>query len=445
MRARSLLVGVVLALAVPAATAHAGAPVDLSGRTGGSPALAADPSSGRTLALWGRPGPDGFGNVSLSLSARVLSAGGRPIDTPRQIAVGLKPALFVPGTVAVAAADPRRGRFLVAYAAHRPGMARAPCPVIPAAGPPLPAGPIVCAITDTEIFVRLLDRRGRPLGPERQVSSVGPAERADTAGTAPVIAFDERSGSYLIVYAGTVDSAGDRAALYARRLSGAGVPEGEAVPLGPQPGAVAQSPYTRLAGDPRGGFLLAYLWGQSATDRALLTQRLGADGRPTTTTQTLPTPGGAGAGSVEMAFDRRKRRALVITSTSAPGSSGFQAQQLRADGQPATPPVRLPDGGGNGPVLAAAHPRAAGWVYTFARSARRLARRVYVQRASAGGRTIGRRRLVTPAGARASEPQLATTSRGGVVVAWSEEAINCRGSACTGTQRLRTYARVVTP
>ena len=137
--------------------------------------------------------------------------------------------------------------------------------------------------------------------------------------------------------------------------------------------------------------------------------------------------------------------ALLVSSTSAPGSSGYQAQQLRASGAPATALVTLNFPDSNGAVLVASDPRRGGWSYGFGATAPRLVSRVYVQRANAAGRPLATPRLVTAPDARALEPRLSATPGGTLIVAWSQQPINCAASACTIGAPDTVMARLIRP
>lgn len=456
LRARvSLLSAGLAALALLVAAPWAASATGVAIGEGGGASLATDPSSGRTLAITGKVVPDGDGFVSGDLYSRVLSERGRPLGSARRIGGGQKPNLIFAsgGQATTTAVDSRRHRHLVAWEAHKPGMGRSPCPPPPPQPPPAPGTPFIppfpnqpaCVIKDTEIFVRLLDRSGRPLGGELKVSDIGPPDRGELFASAPVVAYDERADSYLLVYAAAVTADDTKGALFVQRIKPNGFPDGPATRLAGQPELVSTGPLTRLAADPKGGFLLAYTWGADFTSRGIYAQRLNAAGQLAGPTRLLAAPAGRGAGTIELAFDRRSRRALLISSTSAPGSSGFQAQQLLASGRPATAPVKLPNGGGNGPVIAAAGPRRGSWTYAFTRRAERLANHVFVQRATAGGRPLGRARRVTSVDARALGPQISALSRGRLLVGWGQEGVSCRGRSCTSTGAMTARVRVIRP
>ena len=440
----SVLVVVASLTLVPGALAAG--EVDVSVGEGGAVSVGSDPSSGRSLVVWGQGVPDGHGYVSLDLHSRVIDEDGSPAGPPRRIGGGAKPSMLFGGggQMAAIAADSRRQRHLVAWAAHKPGMGRTPCSPAPPVNPLFGEQP-ACAQADTEIFIRLLDRHGRPLGNELKVSNVGPPDSGEFFAASPTLAYDERSDSYLLIYTGALTTDQNQGALFVQRIKPNGYPDGPAAALRVQPQRSSHGPATRLAADPRGGFLLVYSWGATSTSRGLFAQRLTAAGKLTGTRSSLPTAAGGGAGSVELAFDRRRRRALLVSSTSAPGSSGYQAQQLRASGAPATAPVTLNLPDSNGAVLVASDPRRGGWSYGFGDTAPRLVSRVYVQRANAAGRPLATPRLVTAPDARALEPRLSATPGGTLIVAWSQQPINCAASACTIGAPDTIMARLIRP
>ena len=440
----SVLVVVAGLTAVPCALAAG--EVDVSVGEGGAVSVGSDPRSGRSLVVWGEAVPDGDGYVALDLHSRVIDEDGSAVGASRRIGGGAIPSMLFGGggQMTAIAADSRRQRQLVAWAAHKPGMGRTPCTPAPPVNPLFGDQP-ACARVDTEIFIRLLDRAGRPLGSELQVSDVGPPDRGEFAATSPTLAYDERLDTYLLVYTAALSTDEHQGALFVQRIKPSGYPDGPAAILKVLPQQSSYGPATRLAADPRGGHLLVYSWGASDTTRGLFAQHLSATGEPAGARWSLPTAAGGGAGSFELAFDRRRRRALLVSSTSAPGSSGFQAQQLRASGAPATPPVTLRFGGGNGSVLVASDPKRGGWSYGFVRAAPRLVSRVYVQRADAAGRPRGTPRLVTSPDARALEPRLSATPGGTLLVGWSQQPLNCSAEACTAGAPDTVMARLIRP
>jgi hypothetical protein len=431
---RSLILPLALALiawGVPAATAAPEA--ELFAGDGGAVSLDLDPATGQTLAVWGRGVPDGHGFVSLDMYARMVGEDGRPRAAARRIGGGGKPSLLFGGggQMTAMATDSRRHRRLVAWAAHKPGMGRSPCATTLTPAQLALFGEPACERADTEIFARLLDRNGRPLGNELQVSDIGPRDRGEFASAAPALAFDGQADSYLLVYAAAVTGDDTRGALFAQRIKRSGYLDGAPTRLALQPQAVSFAPVSRLVADPRGGYLLVYAWGEQ-TSQGLFAQRLTASGALAGGPVALAPADGTGVGSFELAFDGLRRRALLVSSTGAPGSSGFSAEQLKASGVPATSPVPVPAGDGNGNIRVAPDTRAGGWTYAFVRDGPRLVSRVYVQRASASGRPLGRAIAVTGEDDRASEPSLAATGRGTVVVGWADEPVTCQANACTG-------------
>ena len=108
----------------------------------------------------------------------------------------------------------------------------------------------------------MLDRTGRAVGPERQVSSTGPPASGLFRAGAATVAYDARSDSYLVTFAALVTGDSEDAALVAQRLRPDGSPLGEARTLALQPEPLAKRPNATLVADPRGGYLLVYIWGQ---------------------------------------------------------------------------------------------------------------------------------------------------------------------------------------
>lgn len=430
-----------LALAAPVATA---APEIIVGESQGILMnVAADPDSGRSLAITGRAMTDPHGYISFDLFASAIGSRGRADGAARSIGDGMKPDMAFNGGAQVSvAADSRRGRRLVAWSAHKDGMGQTACQ---SPAPSLTfSWDLPCAQLDTEIFVRVLDRAGRPIGPQRQVTSIGPRASGQFGSSSASVAYDARADTFLLVFAARVTGVDAQAAIVAQRLRPDGEPIGGPRPLALQPAPVSIAPVSRLAADPRGGYLLAYTWGETFRDRRLYTRRLTPAGRTAGPTTALTT---RGAGSVELAFDRRRRRALVVYSNAVPGAkSGFRARLLTAGGRPLAATADLPYRMGTGPVIVASNPDRGGWAYGFVREGDGLAREVLVQRASSTGRPTAAARLVSQPGHRAFEPAITAIPGGTLLVAWSEQPIRCdAGGGCIGGGGDSIHARLIRP
>lgn len=194
----ALLLAVVVCAGSPSPRALAATEVVIA--NGGFMDVAIDPGSGRGVAISSDLAPGSRpGNMTMRLYASALDATGRPSGAANLFGDGFSPDFMGPHLIAMAT-DVRRGRYLVAYTATKPGMGSSPCEPLPTP----PPGAIVfptdpqrqCAIVDQEIFVRVLDRAGRAVGPERQITSVGaPASGLFRSG-APNVSYDARSDSY---------------------------------------------------------------------------------------------------------------------------------------------------------------------------------------------------------------------------------------------------------
>ena len=149
---------------------------------------------------------------------------------------------------------------------------------------------------------------------------------------------------------------------------------------------------------------------------------------------------------MELAFDGRRRRALVVYTPATPGGEdGVRARLLTAGGRALARPVDLPYRLGNGPVIVASDPRRGGWAYAFVREGKGLVTRVHLQRANADGQPAGSVQLVSQADHRAYRPTVTPVPGGALLVSWGEDQIVCHssGSCTTGTTSVR--ARRIRP
>ena len=445
LRRNALVMPIALALSLGAAAPAAiAAPEVLIADEGAAMSVATDPGSGRSIVISGRAARGSRDHPALELVATALDRGGRPSAAGSQIGEGMTPDMtFVGGPQVSVAVDVRRGRHLVAWSAHREGMGRTPCAAPPT--PPWLTSPDdpPCAIVDREIHVRLVDRLGRPVGPQRQVTSIGPPASGEFSSAGAVVAYDARADTFLLVFAGRVSGDGARAALFSQRLRHDGRPLGDARRLALRRETLSVAPLAQLAADPRGGHLLVYTWGATAAQRRLYARRLTSDGRPAGRTTALTA---AGAGSVQLAFDRRRRRALAVYSPAAPGAEqGVRARLLTTGGRPLAGPVDLPYRLGTGPVAVASDSQSGGWIYAFVRQRDRLVRQLLVQRARPTGRPAGTARLVSQPDHRASEPAVAAAPGGTLLAAWSETEIACDSGGGCRTGAASVHARLIRP
>jgi hypothetical protein len=389
----AFLVAMSAAVMVPASLAST---VTLSQRSGAGAQLISDDRTGRTLAVWFRGSEGSQGDTGADVVARLVGRTGRPIGGETSIGTGaITDLAYNGGSQLAVALDTRRHHFLVAWSAHKPGMARVPCPPHPHP----PGFPVMaCSILDREVFVRLLDRRGRPIGPERRVTTTGPDDRADTSAVVPSAAYDRRHDTFLLAYAGTTASLESTGALHARRLRPDGRPRGGARRLALRPSPESVAPLVRVIDRPRGGYLLAFTWGPDFNERHLYLRPLTSTARPTGSTTRLTRAGGPGAGGVQLVSDTRGRRALVLWFGARAGArSGLRARAVRLNGRPAAGAVALPYRLGSGPVAAAAAARGRGWLYTVSQERRDGPHRLVAQRATSAGRPSGAIRTIAPA------------------------------------------------
>ena len=408
-------------LGLPAAAGAA--PRTLSG-DGAAPQLVADAVTGRTLAVWFRTSTDHGGAVASDVVTRLVDRSGRPVAPERTIATGALPEIgYNGGSQFSVALDRRRHRWLVAWSGHQPEMGRASCPSM--GGPFDFSSGDSCAVRHREIIVRVLDRRGRPIGGERRVTATGAADDPHASAVVPSAAYDARNDAFMVAYAHTTDLANSRGVLLARRLRPDGTPLGgqRLLALRPQPDSL--NPLVRLAARPGGGFLVGFTWGEGFNDRHLFLRRLSPGGRPTGPTRRLTPADGPGAGGVDLVVAAAGKRALVRWSMARPGArSGMRARVVALDGTPVASTVALPYTVGVGPIAAAPEAGGRGWLYVFARE-RDKQREMLVQSATRAGRPTGpSRRISAEDEHRPQEPAVAPAGTGRFLTAWTEYRLN---------------------
>lgn len=433
----------VAVLFVAVACAAVAAPVALAAREvviadhqGPFVNAATDPDTGRSVAIMGSAVPDGVGASSLELFASAVDRRGHSSGPAVRIGGGMKIGLTIdPSGFVNFATDSRRGRQLAAWAAYKPGMGLTAC--VPTFGTGSP-----CLKTDTEIFVRLLSRTGRTIGVERQVTSIGPPARGDIPSSDPRLAYDAKSDSYLLVFTSRVTGDDIHGALFAQRLRSDGTPLSAPRLLALQPQPLSVDPQARLVADARGGYLLAYTWGDSFAGRRLYTRRLTAKGRPVGPTASVADDA---VGGLELAMDAR-RRALVVYSPAAPGEEGgVRARLLSAGGRPLARAVALPYRLGRGLAVVTADPSRDGWVYGFVREGKGIFSSVLVQRATSTGRPAGAARQVSQPDRSAFQPRITAVRGGAIVAVWAEDHLVCQGDTCTSDGVVSARMRSIRP
>jgi hypothetical protein len=440
-------------LAMLAAVGAAPAAADVVLPDAGFADLAIDPGSGRSVAISSDTAPGSVaGNMTMRLFATALAADGRPIGPARVFAPVWSPDLMGPHLVSVAT-DTRRGRHLVAYTASQPGMGISPCRPLPAAAPEAAAmqawlaGDLSgCTIHDREIFVRVLDRAGRAVGPERQVSAIGPAASGLYGSGAANVAYDRRSDSYLLVSNALATGDEDATAVLSQRLRPDGRPLGGPRVPALQPTPTTARPQTSLVADARGGYLLVYLGGQPPR-QVLYARRLEPDGAPSGPTSVLT---GKGIGGFELDVDVRRRRVLVVYTRSGGVDDEIRARLLNLAGEPIGDILDLPYATGGGGVYVAAEPATGRWLYGFSRRGKELESQAFVQRADAAGRPQRPARPLSPSAGFSSGSPLLTTARGGNVLArWGETPVVCAagdyGEYCEYGTSSTLHLRLIRP
>ncbi len=451
----AVLLAALAGIGMGAGAAPASAAADVVIPDGGFADVAIDRATGRSVAISSDVAPGGVaGNMTMRLYATALAADGRATGAARMFAPIWSPDLMGPHLISIAT-DTRRGRHLVVYTASKPGMGISPCRPLPAPSSPEAASMQAwlvgdnsgCTVSDREIFVRVLDRAGRAVGPERQVSSVGPAASGLYSSGAANVAYDRRSDSYLVVFNALATGDEDAAAVLSQRLAPDGRRVGASRVLALQPGAMTPRPQTSLVADPRGGYLLVYLWGQPP-QQVLYARRIDAGGTPSGPTRVLT---GKGIGGFELDVDARRRRVLVIYTRSGGVDDEIRARMLNLAGQPLGDILDLPYAIGAGGVTVAAEPASGRWLYGFSRRGEGLESQALVQTADSRGRPNAPARPLSPAsGVNSGSPLLMTTRGGGMLVRWSETPVVCTAGSygedsCTLSQTGDLHLRVMRP
>lgn len=401
-------------------TAQAAQAADLSS-AGAEVHFSGPSAAGHTLAVFARAVQRADGTASLDVLARRVGGNGRPVGRKVLLGQDAVPGPNLVGEALAVAYDSRRGRWLVAWSGREPGMAEVDC-----SGPPRqgPVPTFACRQAKREIFVRVVDRAGRAAGPARQVTTTGAADDAYAVGAVPALAYDRRTDRFLVVsIAARLRESGN--ALAARSLRPDGAPSGapRSLPAGGSTRSAASE--TRLVGDSRGGFLLAYIaGGESFDDRELYSRALTVDGDPEGEPAIVSQPGRPGVSGLQMTTEGRD--VLAVWSESGPGGSrGWRARRLAASGSPRGGGVSLPFTVGTGRVEVAAF--GAGWVYAFTAERPRGGHAVLVRRAQRDGSPVGASQVVSEDDA--VSPTVTDAGRGRLLVGWTHMPVSRESSA----------------
>jgi hypothetical protein len=444
---------VLIAILGTAVTSSARAASDVVIPEGGFADVAFDPISGRSVGISSDTAPGSVaGHMTMRLYATALDVSGRPTGGPRMFAPIWSPDLMGPHPISVAT-DTRRGRHLVAYTASKPGMGVSPCAPLPPVAPEV-AGMAAwlfgdqtsCTVTDGEVFVRLLDRAGRAIGPERQVSSVGPPASGVYRSGAPSIAYDAPADAFVVVFNAFITEDQQASAVLTQKLRADGRPVGAPRALALEPEPVTTAPQTSLVANPRGGYLLVYTSGPLGR-KALYARRIASDGALAGATTVLT---GTGIGGFELDVDRRSRRVLVAYTRGGGIDSDIRARLVNLAGRPIGEIVDLPYRIGAGGVYVAAS-GSGSWLYGFSRRGEGLESQAFVQSADSRGRPNTPVRPLSPtSGVNSGSPLLMTTRGGGVLVRWGETPIVCTAGSygedsCTLPETGALHLRVMRP
>lgn len=376
--------------------------------------LITDPASGHGLALIGDQG--GPGDAS-AVRAQPLSAQGALVGSPSGVVDDVHSG-FVDHMV-VAAYDPSRRHYLVAWAGHTPDMASGPCPQPGGlgAGPPVPPGGFTCQREDAEIFVRLVDVDGVPVGAARRLSSTGPASSADDFATSPSVV--RVAGGFVVAWAGAVTGDGTHAALFDERLSPAGSPAGPPRRLRLRPQATGVRPVLRLVSGPGArGALLVFTWAQRPNAWRLFAARLDDAGRAGRAREVRT--GDRAVDLDDVVAANGQPGALAIWSPAVAGShADFRARLLTPAGRPAGPVHVLPFREGTGPIAAASDLDGHGWLIAGGvRSTAGAQAQANVLHTTSDGRPRGGLHRVSSGSVPVENPFAAPLARGHVI-GWS--------------------------
>jgi hypothetical protein len=167
-------------------------------------AMAGNPR-GVQLVVWGE-GPSPPASPDNEVYARSVLSGGRPRGPV--VRVSQMGPEGVPGYQAAnpaVAFNSRRREFLAAWSGNGTSEARRACPAPPPG--PFPVPPHLggdCYETDEEIYVRVLDRVGRPRGPQRRITSIGPDDRVEYPAYLSSLIYNRTANEYLVVFSAVV-------------------------------------------------------------------------------------------------------------------------------------------------------------------------------------------------------------------------------------------------
>jgi hypothetical protein len=300
------------------------------------------------------------------------------------------------GSTGAAPAADDGGHHLIVWTGWEAGMAEEQTtrPSVPG----LPPEPF--AKRDNEVFVRLVDEHGAPLGPARRVTRTGPDESAWHEANHPAIAYDAAARHYVLVWSAADVRDGRRGTLLSRALDRTGEPTGpvrEVAVEGAYPLAV-------VADRPGPGVLLAASVGPQV--RRLHVGRLRSDGRLRAPLRRLESGRDSDEG-ISLAVGAARRRALVLWADGHSGADdGWHVRPLTMTAAPTGRTIDLPYGQGTGGVAMAARGRS-GWRYAGIRETRDFTRIAWTQSAGPAGRPRADRVDVSPADERAYDVDLA--------------------------------------
>ncbi|MEM9037143.1 MAG: fibronectin type III domain-containing protein [Actinomycetota bacterium] len=366
-------------------------PDDDTGFDADAPAIAHDPSTGRSLVVWTADGAEGDDEDEVEVWARLLDADGEPIGEQQQLS-GQEDVEAVRADVAY---DAVTDRFLVTWIAvpddsddHElrsrvVGNDGVPIGVVELVttrltsdvavdgenGPAMAADPTGGAVVTWvgreglagfEVVAVRIDADGRPAGDEQQVSISGPAMDPAFAASFPAVTADP-SGGYVVAWTADSDAAplvDDELEVYARRLGADAVPTGDQVRVsaaGPDGDVTFLTEAPDVAVTPAGEVLVVWEETSPGPKSEVVVRPLGADLVPTADASVISTGGATADAQYPVVVHNVVSGEYLVAWSGDPaiaptvdGELEIWAQRLAADLTPQEDPLRVSSMGPDG-------------------------------------------------------------------------------------------------
>lgn len=306
---------------------------------------------------------------------------------------------------------------------------------------------------EQEVFGRLLGPRGRVNGPQRQLTSFGPVGARSYRAHMPAVSFDARGRRYLLAWTG---STGARDEIWIRLLDARGRPVGRqrritdfdgGSPYGARIPQIAYNSHRRE-------WLVLYVGTHADGRSGVFTRRVGAGGRPLGRERySVPTPE-IGGSAASVVYDSRRRGYLAAYAIRKSIQEGrIELQRLDRHGRADGPSHVLfddPARHGSGPKLAFDKRSGRHAVIWEAPARDRPFGPAQAALVDGAGRRLRTLDLGLPAEAQTRSPAITAGRRGGFLGTWTwkvttpqEEDIHeeVYGRAFSGRGRARSKTR----